>query len=82
MTCREFVEFLMAYLDGELPEAQRRVFETHMEVCAACVNYLASYEATVEAGRRLAQEGGNPVPEDVPEELVEAILAARRRDQD
>ena len=80
MTCREFVEFLMAYLDGELPEAQRRVFESHMEVCAACVNYLASYEATVALGRRLAEQGEASLPEDVPEELVDAILAARRRD--
>jgi anti-sigma factor RsiW len=81
MTCREFVEFLMAYLDGELPEAQRGVFEAHMVVCAACVNYLASYQATVALGRQLAEEGDAPVPEDVPEELVDAILAARRRDQ-
>jgi anti-sigma factor RsiW len=80
VTCREFVEFLMAYLDGELPAEQRRVFEAHMEVCAACVNYLASYEATVALGRRLAEQGEASLPEDVPEELVDAILAARRRD--
>ncbi len=23
MNCREFVDFLMAYIDGELPEAER-----------------------------------------------------------
>ena len=28
MSCRDFSDFLMGYLDGELPEGQRAVFET------------------------------------------------------
>ena len=37
MKCRDFVEFLMAYLDRELEAKQRDVFEDHMRECPACV---------------------------------------------
>ena len=46
MKCREFVEFLMEYLDGALAEQERSVFEGHIEDCPACVNYLATYRET------------------------------------
>lgn len=76
LPCRDFVQFLDDYFEGVLPAAERREFDKHMELCPPCVDYLRSYERTIDLGRR-ACEGG-PVPEGVPDELVEAILAARR----
>jgi anti-sigma factor RsiW len=76
MTCREFVDFLMAYLDRELQEGQRGVFEGHMDDCPACRDYLDTYEETIRAGQ-LACGADDPPPEDVPERLIAAILAAR-----
>ncbi|MBM4383792.1 MAG: zf-HC2 domain-containing protein [Deltaproteobacteria bacterium] len=77
MTCREFTEFLMAYLDGELASDVRSAFESHMFGCQTCVNYLESYQATIQLGRVACAED-EPVPSDVPESLVQAILAARK----
>ena len=77
MTCRELVEFLMAYIDGELPEADRRTFEAHLSDCAQCAAYLRSYRETVRLGRAAFADPDEPVPPDVPEQLVQAILAAR-----
>jgi len=78
VTCREFVEFLNAYLDGDLPTDQRAEFDRHLAICPACVRYLASYQSMVGATRAaLAEDGG--VPESAPEELVASILAAKRR---
>ena len=77
MKCREFVEFLMEYLDGALAEQERSVFEGHIEDCPACVNYLDSYRETVRLGSRVCTPDAE-VPPDVPEELVQAILSARR----
>lgn len=78
MTCRELIEFLMHYLDGELPPERRRVFEAHLAICAACRRYLATYEESVALGKAACGEDPNdPIPADVPEELVQAILAAR-----
>ncbi len=36
MNCRDLEERLNAYVDGELPDAHRRVFDRHMEKCEAC----------------------------------------------
>jgi len=76
MKCREFVEFLMEYLDGALADAERRVFEGHVERCPACVNYLETYRQTIQLGSVCASD--EDVPPDVPEELVQAIVSARR----
>ena len=46
MTCRELIDFLMEYLDRELPADQRAAFETHLDMCPACVDFLNSYQAT------------------------------------
>ncbi len=78
MTCREFIEFLMAYLDGELPPAQAREFDAHMACCPDCKAYLDSYRKTVELGRRAFGDEDEQLPEAVPETLVKAILSARR----
>jgi anti-sigma factor RsiW len=78
LTCRALVDFLMAYLDGELPDRERRVFEAHLRVCADCVAYLRSYEATVRLERQAFEAPEASVPDEVPEELVAAILASRR----
>ena len=76
MTCREVVDFLMAYDSGKRPPDQRRVFDTHIADCAACRTYLATYRATVAAAKNAFDLDDVSPP---PEDLVDAILAARRR---
>jgi anti-sigma factor RsiW len=76
MTCRELTEFLNDYVSADLPGAQRRVFEEHLSICEDCRVYLASYEATIELAKSALDEG--PVPEAVPEALVQAVVAARK----
>jgi anti-sigma factor RsiW len=80
VNCREFVDFLMAYLDAELPAAQAATFESHMGDCPSCETYLETYRETVRLGRTVCADPAGPVPEDVPDGLVEAILAARAKD--
>ncbi|MFQ5513471.1 MAG: anti-sigma factor family protein [Myxococcota bacterium] len=78
MTCREMVEFLMDYLEGELPAEPRDTFEEHMRRCPPCVAYLESYRRTIALGKAACSEPEGPVPDDVPEELIRAILASRQ----
>ncbi len=81
MTCREFVDFLMDYLEQSLPTAQREIFEGHFEECPGCVTYLETYRETVRLEKTLCGDDPDaPVSEDVPEGLVAAILAARAAD--
>ncbi len=77
MTCQELIQFLDSYLDGSLSREERDRFVQHLGVCRPCVDYLDSYRTTV-ALERGAFEGDAPPPsEDIPEDLVQAILASR-----
>jgi anti-sigma factor RsiW len=78
VTCREFTAFIAAFLDGELPASGRDAFERHLQRCANCARYLESYRTAIAIGKRAFEHDDAPVPLDVPEELVDAILRARR----
>jgi anti-sigma factor RsiW len=78
VTCREFAEFIAQFLDGELPSAERQAFEDHLARCRNCARYLEGYRQTVAIGRQAFADPGGPLPADVPDELADAILRARR----
>jgi anti-sigma factor RsiW len=48
MTCEELVELVTAYLDGTLPDDDRRAFEAHLVLCPGCDRYLAQFRTTVD----------------------------------
>jgi len=77
MTCREFADFMGDYLSGELALDSRAAFEQHLRLCANCQKYLAGYEETVKLGKQAFADDDAAVPQQVPEELVRAILAAQ-----
>jgi anti-sigma factor RsiW len=72
------VEFLADYLAGDLGSDERSMFERHLVHCADCLAYLRSYRATVRSVREVCTTG-DELPEDVPEALLRAIVAARKR---
>ena len=74
VTCRDFADFLLDYVEGELPGETRRRFDEHMAICSDCVQYLQHYTETIKAGRLALADD---LPADVPDELVSAILRAR-----
>lgn len=76
LTCRQVIDLLMEYVDGRGDVAFRAAFEAHLAVCPSCVNYLRSYERTIELTREAFADGGEAAP--MPPELVRAILAAQR----
>lgn len=78
ITCRELIEFLHLYLDGELPPDRVAQFERHLSVCESCVNYLATYKMTIVLGKAACEDLDGPVGAEVPADLVAAILSARR----
>jgi len=78
VTCRELTAFIADYLDGELPAPQRRQFEIHLDKCANCTRYLEGYRASIAAGKQAFDDRDEPLPADVPDDLVDAILRSRR----
>jgi anti-sigma factor RsiW len=79
MTCRELIEFLMAYLDHELPPQQRAAFEAHLIECDDCVAYLDTYKETMRLGKSAFLDEECDAENQVPEELIAAVIAARGR---
>lgn len=77
ITCQEFEAFMLDYLEGILPARQRFIFEFHLRVCRECRDYLAAYRRSVEVSKQAFADGDAPVPSDVPEDLIQAILDAR-----
>ncbi len=47
MACNELVETITAYLDGTLPDPDRRRFDAHVADCALCAEYLAQMRETI-----------------------------------
>ena len=79
MKCRECDEFLVDYVAGELPADVLETFELHLSRCRNCRHYLEQYRATIKAGKS-ACEAVKAAPQ-MPEELIQAILAARHKQQ-
>ena len=76
--CREMTDFLLDYLDGELPREQERAFDVHLAMCPHCQDYVRSYRAALEASR--AAMSGDEAPEmhQPPDDLIDAIVKASR----
>ena len=80
LSCKEFFEFMMAYCDQELSAAVREKFAEHMKLCPPCGDYLDSYKDSVKLSRACCHEHAAEKVPAPPEELVQAILAARKAD--
>ena len=78
ITCMQFEEFMIEYMEGTLPAGQKRVFELHMKLCRECREYMAAYKRTIEVAGQAFDDPSAPVPPDVPEDLVRAIIDARK----
>ena len=74
MNCREFISFLVEYLDGELAADVLVLFEEHLGECDSCTAYLASYRETILAARFVSNES---LLNEAPEELIQAVLRSR-----
>ena len=79
ITCCEFETFVQQYLDDDLPDRQRTIFEWHMRLCRECREYLAAYQRSIEIGQTVFSDPENALPDDVPDDLVTAVLDATRR---
>jgi predicted anti-sigma-YlaC factor YlaD len=44
MTCRNFKDLMMAYLDNEIDDEQKRAFEEHLASCPQCTQELKEFE--------------------------------------
>ena len=79
ITCRELADFIQGYLDGELSVRERLAFRMHLALCRACRAYLKTYEEAVRMGKQAFDTSSDAIPEDVPEDLVKAVMESRKK---
>lgn len=70
MKCRECLENLDLYIDGELSEAEKKAVENHIEECESC---KAEFEALSGIIAGLQSLEGEPLPEGFDESLREKL---------
>lgn len=78
LTCEELTDFLSRYVEDSLAPVERKAFDRHIAMCRSCRAYVDSYRRTIQLESEAFADLDGPVPDDVPEELVQGILAARR----
>ena len=75
MACQELVEVITDYLEGTLPELDRARFETHLDSCRACQEYVEQMRALVRLTGKLTSRSLEP-------QTVDSLLGAFRRWKD
>jgi len=75
LACQEVLDYLTEYLEGQLPAGEHARMDEHLAVCSECVAYLRNFRATIAATKQACED--DPALAQIPEELVQAILAAR-----
>jgi anti-sigma factor RsiW len=63
MKCKELVELITEYLEGELGAADQARFEQHIAGCDACTAYLEQMRETIAALGRIPPETLSPEAE-------------------
>jgi anti-sigma factor RsiW len=77
MKCSDLITtFIADYVDGTLPPETRAEFERHLEECSSCRAYLRTYRKTI-AMAAAAGTAPRLDVQDVPEDLIKAILQVR-----
>jgi anti-sigma factor RsiW len=71
LACTEVVEIVTDYLEGALPAAQAWRFESHLETCPGCTEY-------VEQMRTVAGSLEGLTDDSLPPEMRKRLMAAFR----
>ncbi len=75
LTCKEFDDFMVDYLEGGLPVWQKFMYWLHVKMCRECANFIRQYRRVIVLGQNAFDSPDSAVPDSVPEELIKAALA-------
>jgi anti-sigma factor RsiW len=74
MSCRELVDVITDYVEGNMAPQDRSRFDAHLAECPYCVNYLDQMRATIAALGGLTEES---ISSEARGELLEAFRGWR-----
>ena len=78
MTCKDVADFIADYVAGDLAPELREIFESHLGRCSNCRSFLTQYLDTINVGRVAFENLDADADTEVPEDLIAAILNARK----
>ena len=78
MKCQDTLEQLSEYLARNLSIEEANRFERHFAECPECREYLRSFQQVIRLGQAAWREPDDSVAANMPEELIQAILALRK----
>ncbi len=64
--CKECVDLLGDYVEGNLPPGQAEALEAHLSLCMPCITFVRTYKAT----RKLCRKA---LAKEMPAELMGAL---------
>jgi anti-sigma factor RsiW len=72
LVCRQAVELMSDYIEGFLTGRDQARLEDHLQRCPHCTEYLAQMRVTITLLGRVE-------PDDVPEDVLDELVALYRR---
>jgi anti-sigma factor RsiW len=72
MTCKELVELISDYLEGNIDDPTRERLERHLAECDGCTNAMTQFRETIKVTGHITEE-------QVPEQQRDELLATFRR---
>ncbi len=78
LTCKEFDDFMVDYLEGRLPVWQKYMCWLHVKMCRECANFIRQYHRVIVLEQNAFDCPDCALPDSVPEQLVKAALAHRK----
>lgn len=79
LTCKQFDDFMVDFLEHDLPFSQKLGCWMHLKMCRDCSKFVRQYQQTITLGKQAFDNPDEPVPDSVPEDLIKAALAHRQK---
>jgi hypothetical protein len=79
VNCREALELMGEYVDGDPGLWNRWRLRLHLWICRICRRYLSSYRATIRIAKSTRDGRADSVDDEIPDSLIASILEATRR---
>jgi predicted anti-sigma-YlaC factor YlaD len=79
MPCKDVVDLLTAYLDGDLPDDVRVQVDEHLDGCDGCQNVLAQWRTIIALAGRFTEADVDNTDEITRDRLISTVRGLRRR---
>lgn len=71
LTCQQVTDTIIDYLNDDMQSETKRRFDNHLQGCADCRAFLATYNSTVRATRSLSYDA---IPEEMRTRVRQFLL--------